>query len=81
MFSPAVRRSEQTSECKRTRRYHHEPNYDAVVLSYSPVIVSTLRIEDPKVTLCDAIMQQGHIVLPDVEDVEHLSRGLEQGRI
>lgn len=28
---------------------------------------------------CDALMQEGHIVLADDDEMEHLSRGIEKG--
>lgn len=47
--------------------------------SHTTQSVTTLRMEDLKVRFCDALMQEGHIVLADDDEMEHLSRGIEKG--
>lgn len=54
------------------RRLKHEEEFDAVVLAYNPIIISTLKIR-----IYRALSEQGYVsVARAAEPVEHLTRGL-----
>lgn len=58
------------------RRFKRRENYNAMYLSYSPIIISTVRVNGLKNRICHALCHEGFIAVVSAEEVEHLIRGL-----